>query len=76
MGGAQSHSYIHINQIIKIMTKKEVLEQAIEQGNEYGFISWDGVLDICDEDMSLVRYVDKQLTKLVNENKVTFEYDN
>jgi hypothetical protein len=58
------------------MTKKEVLEQAIEQGNEYGFISWDGVLDICDEDMSLVRYVDKQLTKLVNENKVTFEYDN
>lgn len=58
------------------MTKKEVLEQAIEQGNEYGFISWDGVLDICDEDMSLVRYVDKQLTKLVNEKKVTFEYDN
>jgi len=58
------------------MTKQEALEQAIEQGNEYGFISWDGVLDICDEDRSLVRYVDKQLTKLVNENKVTFEYDN
>ena len=57
------------------MTKQEVLEQAIEQGNEYEFISWDGVLDICDENMSLVRYVDKQLTKLVNEKKITFEYD-
>jgi hypothetical protein len=58
------------------MTKQEALEQAIEQGNEYGFISWDGVLDICDEDRSLVKYIDKQLTKLVNEKKVTFEYDN
>ena len=57
------------------MTKQEALEQAIEQGNEYEFISWDGVLDICDENMSLVRYVDNQLTKLVNEKKVTFEYD-
>ena len=65
-----------INQKIIIMTKQEALEQAIEQGNEYGFISWDGVLDICDEDRSLVKYIDKQLTKLVNEKKVTFEYDN
>ena len=53
------------------MTKQEALEQAIEQGNEYEFISWDGVLDICDENMSLVRYVDKHLTKMVNDGELS-----
>jgi hypothetical protein len=57
------------------MTKEEVLQATINEGNEYGYISWDGLLDICDEDMELVRYVEEQLIKLQDEGKIDFELD-
>jgi hypothetical protein len=57
------------------MTKEDVLQAAINEGNEYEFISWDGLLDICDEDMKLVNYLEKQLIKLKGEGKINFELD-
>lgn len=53
------------------MTKKEALQSALDQIKEYGYISEDGVLDVCDEEMSLVRYVDKHLTKMVNDGELS-----
>jgi hypothetical protein len=62
---------------MKVMTekeiKKQVLENAIEQGNEYGYISWDGLLDLCDEDMNVGRYIIKELDKLKDKNKIDFD---
>jgi hypothetical protein len=55
--------------------KKELLENAIEQGNDYDFISWDGLLDLCDEDMKLVNWLDKKLTKMKEKGKIDFELD-
>jgi hypothetical protein len=55
--------------------QNEVLQKCISVGNEYGFISWDSLLDECDEDITLVRYVEVQLTKMLNENKIDFELD-
>ena len=55
--------------------KKELLENAIEQGNDYDFISWDGLLDLCDEDMKLVNWLDKKLTKMKGQGKIDFELD-
>ena len=55
--------------------QNEVLQKCISVGNEYGFISWDGLLDECDEDMSLVVSISTQLTKMLNENKIDFELD-
>jgi hypothetical protein len=55
--------------------KKELLENAIEQGNDYDFISWDGLLDLCDEDMKLVNWLDKKLTKMKEQGKIDFELD-
>lgn len=55
--------------------KEQVLQNCIEQGNKYGFISWDGLLDACDENMELVSYIQKQLTKLASEGKIKFELD-
>jgi hypothetical protein len=55
--------------------KKELLNEAIEQGNEYDFISWDGLLDLCDEDMKLVNWLDKKLTKMKEKGKIDFELD-
>ena len=43
------------------MTKQEVLQAALDQIKEYGFISEDGILDLCDEEMKLVNYIHKQL---------------
>jgi len=58
------------------MTKKEALQSALDQIKEYGYISEDGVLDLCDEEMSLVRYVDKHLTKMVENGELSDdEYD-
>jgi hypothetical protein len=55
--------------------KQELLENAIEQGNDYDFISWDGLLDLCDEDMKLVNWLDKKLTKMKEQGKIDFELD-
>lgn len=46
------------------MTKKEVLDECISIINEFGFISYDGILDECDEDPKLVNYCVKQLNKM------------
>jgi hypothetical protein len=53
--------------------KKEALQNAIEQCNEYGYISWDGLLDLCDEDMVLGRYLIKELKKMKDANKINFD---
>jgi hypothetical protein len=60
--------------VIKVKEiKKQALENAIEQGNEYGYISWDGLLDLCDEDMNVGRYIIKELEKLKENNKIDFD---
>jgi hypothetical protein len=53
--------------------KKQALENAIEEGNEYGYISWDGLLDLCDEDMNVGRHIIKELEKLKENNKIDFD---
>jgi hypothetical protein len=52
--------------------KKEALQNAIDTGNEYGYISWDGLLDLCDEDMVIGRYIIKELKKMKDLNKINF----
>ena len=53
--------------------KLEALKNAIEQGNEYGYISWDGLLDLCDENMSIGRYIIKELKKMKDNNEIQFD---
>jgi hypothetical protein len=53
--------------------KKEALQNAIDEGNEYGYISWDGLLDLCDEDMVVGRYLIKELKKMKDANKINFD---
>jgi hypothetical protein len=53
--------------------KNEILKDAIEQGNEYGYISWDGMLDLCDEDMVVGRYVIKELKKMKDAGEIEFD---
>jgi hypothetical protein len=53
--------------------KNEILKNAIEQGNEYGYISWDGMLDLCDEDMVVGRYVIKELKKMKDAGEIEFD---
>jgi len=55
--------------------KEEALKQTIEQGNEYGYVSWDGLLDICDENDELYNYVMEQTQQLLKEGKIDFELD-
>ena len=55
------------------MTKKEALQNAIDEGNEYGYISWDGLLDLCDEDMVVGRYLIKELKKMKDANVINFD---
>ena len=55
------------------MTKVELLKNAIEQGNEYEGLSWDGMLDLCDEDMKLVFWLDKTLEKMKKNNEILFD---
>ena len=55
--------------------KKEALQNVIEQGNEYGYISWDGLLDLCDEDMVIGRYIIKELKKMKDANDIDFDID-
>lgn len=53
--------------------KKEALKNAIDEGNKYGYISWDGLLDLCDEDMVVGRYLIKELKKMKDANKINFD---
>jgi hypothetical protein len=53
--------------------KKEALKNAIDEGNEYGYISWDGLLDLCDEDMVIGRYLIKELKKMKDANVINFD---
>ena len=55
--------------------KKEALQNTIEQGKEYGYISWDGLLDLCDEDMVVGRYIIKELKKMKDANVIDFDID-
>jgi hypothetical protein len=55
------------------MTKVELLKNAIEQGNEYEGLSWDGILDLCDEDMKLVFWLNKTLEKMKENNEISFD---
>ena len=57
------------------MSKDKALENCIYMINEYGYISYDGILDECDEDVKLVKYCIKQLQKLIGENKLIGELD-
>jgi hypothetical protein len=53
--------------------KKEILKNAIAEGNEYGYISWDGMLDLCDEDMVIGRYLIKELKKMKDAGEIEFD---
>jgi hypothetical protein len=55
--------------------KEEALNQTIEQGKVDGYVSWDGLLDICDEDRRVYNYVMKQTKELLKEGKIDFELD-
>ena len=57
------------------MTKQELLQSCIEQGNEYEYISYDSILDICDEKKKKVRYCVDELEKMKSNNEITFELD-
>ena len=58
------------------MNKQELLQAALDIIKEYGYISEDGILDLCDEEMKLVNYVHKQLSKMVESGELTDEqYD-
>lgn len=56
------------------MSKEEVLKECIETGNEYGYINYDGILDICDEESELVNYCVDEINKMIIEGKVKFDY--
>jgi hypothetical protein len=53
--------------------KSEALKNAIEEGNEYGYISWDGMLDLCDEDMVIGRYIIRELKKMKDAGEIEFD---
>ena len=57
------------------MNKKELLQEAINTGNEYGYISWDGLLDLTDEDGELINWLSEELEKMSADGKIGFELD-
>ena len=58
------------------MTKQELLQEALDIIKEYDYISEDGILDLCDEEMELVDYIHEQLSKMVENGELTNEqYD-
>jgi hypothetical protein len=57
------------------MNKKELLQEAINTGNEYGYISWDGLLDLTDEDGVLTNWLSEELEKMSTDGKISFELD-
>jgi hypothetical protein len=57
------------------MNKKELLQEAINTGNEYGYISWDGLLDLTDEDSKLTNWLSEELEKMSKKGEISFELD-
>ena len=58
------------------MNKQELLQEALNIIKEYDYISEDGILDLCDEDMELVDYIHEQLSEMVENGVLTNEqYD-
>ena len=58
------------------MEKQELLQEALNIIKEYDYISEDGILDLCDEDMELVDYIHEQLSEMVKNGVLTNEqYD-
>ena len=58
------------------MNKQELLQAALDIIKEYDYISEDGILDLCDEDMELVDYIHEQLSEMVKNGVLTNEqYD-
>jgi len=58
------------------MEKQELLQKALNIIKEYDYISEDGILDLCDEEMELVNYIHEQLSKMVENGELTDEqYD-
>jgi hypothetical protein len=58
------------------MEKQELLQAALDIIKEYDYISEDGILDLCDEEMELVDYIHEQLSKMVENGELTNEqYD-
>lgn len=55
------------------MDRNELLQNAIDQGNKYGFISWDGILDLCDEDLRLINWLTEKLESMGD--RLEFELD-
>ena len=55
------------------MTKNEALEECLRIIKKYGYISEDGVLDVCDENMELVRFCMSELNKMVENGRLTSE---
>jgi hypothetical protein len=55
------------------MNKKEVLQNCLNYIEKYEFISEDGVLDVCDENMKLVRFCIEELDKMVENGSLTSE---
>ena len=53
------------------MTKQELLQAALDIIKEDGYISEDGILDLCDEDGRSVNYIHKQLSKMVENGELT-----
>jgi hypothetical protein len=53
------------------MNKKEALQNCLDCIKEYGYISEDGVLDECDENMKLVKFCRKKLDKMVENGSLT-----
>jgi hypothetical protein len=58
-----------------VMEKQELLKNAIDQGNDYGYLNWDSILDLCDEDPKLIKWLDKELTNLDSKGELEFELD-
>ena len=58
------------------MEKQELLQATLDIIKEYDYISEDGILDLCDEDMELVDYIHEQLSEMVENGELTNEqYD-
>ena len=54
--------------------KKEKLKECIEMGEEFGYLNYDGILDICDEESDLVNYCVDEINRMIIEGKVKFDY--
>jgi len=55
------------------MKNKEALQNCLDCIKKYEYISEDGVLDVCDENMSLVRFCMKKLDEMVEKGELTNE---